>query len=156
MKSMGWEGQVKRNKRWTRLAWPWRRKQEQRKRRAKFVNRGGVYTVGCIPIILGRRNSFLSAYGISCRWSSLLLFGAYSTRSPAERTGSRDQRNCESSNRLPLVRLGKSSLCLPTSWPTDFQFALSTSMEIHLRWKACLPAFSTACRVNPEVAFSVR
>lgn len=97
-----------------------------------------------------------------CLWNqlpvkSLLLFGAYSTRSPAERTGSRDQRNCESSNRLlPLACLGKFSLCLPTSWPADFQFALSTSMEIHLRWKACLPAFSTACRVNPEVAFSVR
>lgn len=42
---------------------------EEKRGEPKFVNRGGVYTVGCIPIILGRRNSFLSAYGISCRWS---------------------------------------------------------------------------------------
>lgn len=40
---------------------------EEKRGEPKFVNRGGVYTVGCIPIILGRRNSFLSAYGISCR-----------------------------------------------------------------------------------------
>lgn len=127
---------------------------EEKRGEPKFVNRGGVYTVGCIPIILGWRNSFLSAYGISCRWSpffSSQRFFLNVLTCRADWILESRERNCERvATDFPfLCVLGKIFSLLADKLTNRFSICSLHIYEMLLRprRKACLSAFSTVFKV---------